>query len=95
MKKYDTPAIRRLARQLESIAEKLSVTERDACKHISGISDDMLGDTPKAIDTATGRLSSELQAIRSGLTRNAASLYQYARELDIADAKAQNMIKQN
>ena len=92
MTKHDTPAIRRLASQLSGIANKLSTAERDASRRISGISDDMLGDTTKAIDQVTGKLSSELQSICSGLNRYARELNNYAHELDMADAKIQSQI---
>ena len=92
MTKHDTAAIRKLARKLESIADKLSGTDHDAVKRIAGMNDEMLGDTHNAISEVTERMSTELQSIRNGLARNAAALYQYAHELDIADAMAQSLI---
>ena len=92
MAKHDTPAIRRLARQLDSLSEQLSTTEKSASRDITNASNEMLGDTPKAINEAMTKLSSELKTIRGGLSRYASTLYQYANELDIADAKVQSMI---
>ena len=92
MTQHDTAAIRRLANRLDSIAQNLSRTERSTSGTVDGIDREMLGDTIKAIDSASDRLSDELQSICKGLTRNAEMLYKYARELDIADAKARSLI---
>ena len=92
MTKHDTAAIRKLAGQIDHIADNLSDTEQNAAKKITGAAGDMLGDTPEAIGQANSRLSGELQSIRSGLAQYAAMLYRYAHELDLADARAKALI---
>ena len=95
MANYDTEAIRRLANRLDNTAQSLSQIQRNSSNKVSGISQEMTGDTINAIDSVNEKLSEELRAICKGLTRNANALYQYARELDIADAKAKSMIGSN
>ena len=92
MTRHDTAAIRRLAARLESAAQDLSQKERSASVKIEGMADDMIGDTPKAIAEANNKLKNELKSIQKGLSHSADVLYSYARELDAADAKAQNEI---
>ena len=95
MTHHDTAAIRSLASRLESAAASLSDTERSASSHIREINEDMCSDTNTEISAASGRLSEELNAIRGGLGQCAETLYRYARELDIADQKAQSLIRSN
>ena len=93
MTNHDTQAIRRLAGELSNLATRLSQTERNTIRQVKGVSDDMIGDTPQAIDTAADKLGRELQEISDGFSRYAQSLNRYAHELDLADARASNLIE--
>ena len=95
MAQHDTAAIRRLARRVDSTASTLSGYGRNAAARIESLNSDLLGETSNAIGTATDRLNSEIQSIRNGLARCADMLYQYARELDIADARSRDLISRN
>lgn len=95
MTHHDTAAIRALARRLESSASTLGSTESSASGKILDLNGDMCSDTNTEIANAADKLKGELQSIQKGLSKCAEILYAYAKELDLADQKAQSLIKSN
>lgn len=92
-KEYDTAAIRSAARNLDSISSKLTTLRKNKTSSIDSSVRKLKGSTARAIDSSSDEVMNELSSISSGLSKCAKQLYEFARQLDIADEKMSQMMK--
>lgn len=93
MKEYNTSKIRGAARRLDSIAEDLQTLGSSDVSKIRRSAKPLKGDTANALGTQIEVLAADLQKLRKGVDQCASALYEFARQLDIADEKAKALIQ--
>ena len=89
---YNTPAIRAAARKLDSIADQLRTIRSSNVSRVSSGAKPLKGDTANALQDRLESLASDVAALQKGVGQCAAELYEFARRLDIADAKAKALV---
>ena len=89
---YNTSAIRAAARRLDSIADQLQSIKNSNVSRISSNAKPLKGDTANALQNQLESLASDVMTLKKGIDRCAADLYEFARRLDIADAKAKALV---
>ena len=94
MADYDTAAIRAAARKLDNIANSVNSIRSKDIKAVQSTVKSLKGDSVSALDEAADELGSELNSMRKGLESCADALYDFARRLDEADARAKAMMNQ-
>ena len=93
MKEYNTSEIRAAARRLDNIADTLqSLKSTDAARIIRNAKP-LKGDTANALQDKMDAFSSDLLTLKRSVDQCASALFEFARQLDIADAKAKAMIQ--
>lgn len=95
MPEYNTREIRAAARKLDNIADKLQRVKTSEITRISSNAKPLRGDAANALQDQLESLSSEVMALKKSLDACAIDLYNFARRLDIADAKAKESINSN
>ena len=95
MQEYNTSEIRAAARKLDSIADQLQTLKSTNVSRISREAKPLKGDTANALQNQLDSLASDILTLKKGVDQCAAELYEFARRLDIADAKAKALIANN
>ena len=91
MKEHNTREIRAAARKLDQIANQLQSLKSSNISRISSGANAMKGDTERAIQAQLDSVSNEVLYIKQTVANCASSLYEFARLLDIADAKSKEV----
>ena len=92
MQEYNTREIRAAARRLDSLADQLRTLKSTDIARISSNAKTLKGDTAAALQNRLESLAADIQTVKRGLDSSASALYEFARQLDIADAKAKAMV---
>ncbi len=92
MANYDTQAIRAAAARLSRLADDASQMRRTGIKRIVAEADKLRGDTANACEEQAESLDINIRDIATILTNSANGLYAFARRLDEADRRAQQMV---
>ncbi len=95
MQEYNTREIRAAARNLDHIADQLKSLESTNIVRISSNAKPLRGDTAVALKNQLESLANEIQALKRTVNSCSNDLYEFARRLDIADAKAKSLVKSN
>ena len=95
MQDYNTREIRAAARRLDDIADDLSGIRNRSVNRVSNAAKPLRGDTANALEDQLQDLKDEIHKLERGLDSCSAALYDFARRLDIADAKAKSLIGSN
>ena len=93
MKEYNTTEIRAAARKLDNIADQLQSLKSTDVTRISRSAKPLKGDTATALQDQLDTLAADVLTLKKGVDQVAAALFEFARQLDIADAKAKAMIQ--
>jgi len=92
VQEYNTREIRAAARNIDSISAQLQSLKNSNVVRISGKTKSLKGDTADALQRQLESLANEILALKKGLDSCSADLYDFARRLDIADAKAKALV---
>ena len=92
MQNYDTREIRTAARNVDKLAGRLDNLKRTKVSQARESVRDLQGDTVNAIREQLDALSEEIRSLYRSLENSADALFEFARQLDIADEKAKTMI---
>ncbi len=95
MQDYNTREIRAAARRLDDISDDLSGIRNRSVNRVSNGAKPLRGDTANALEDQLQALRDEIKSLERGLEGCSAALYEFARRLDIADAKAKSLIGTN
>ena len=95
MQDYNTREIRAAARGVNNLANRLESLKSSKIQRARKSIQGFQGDTISAIQDQLDKLSEEIQYIYRTLDNSADALYEFARQLDIADDKAKAMIDSN
>ena len=90
--KYNTSEIRAAARKIDNLADQLQSVRTSKVTKVSSNAKPLKGDTANALQNQLDSLSADILSVRKSLDQCAAELYDFARRLDIADAKAKAMV---
>ena len=95
MQEYNTAQIRAAARKLDNIADQLQTLKSTNVARICRNARPLKGDTATALLEQLEKLANEIMNLKKGADQCAAALFEFARQLDIADAQAKAMIQGN
>ena len=90
--KYNTSEIRAAARKIDNLADQLQSVRTSKVTKVSSSAKPLKGETANALQNQLDSLSADILSVRKNLDQCAAELYDFARRLDIADAKAKAMV---
>lgn len=84
----DTAEIRRLARQIGSVANEVNnLASNDVRSMKTTVSDELRGETANALQNALSELSGDIEKVSDGLQKVRSSLDAYARRVEEIDAE--------
>ena len=89
---YNTSEIRAAARKIDNLADQLQSVRTSKVTKASSNAKPLKGETANALQNQLDSLSADILSVRKNLDQCAAELYDFARRLDIADAKAKAMV---
>ena len=95
MQEYNTREIRAAARRVDNIADQLQSLKSGNVVKISGNAKSLRGDTASALQNQLDSLAGEILSLKKSLDSCSSALYEFARQLDIADAKAKALVNSN
>ncbi len=91
---YNSEEVRRVAKEIERIAQNVKKLSTDNVKKMRGtVQDSLKGDAANALEDVLTDLSSDINKIGNGLDGLYKALMEYARRAELADLAAKKAIE--